>query len=188
MSFLNMEKFNEKFSGYYDYLNEIWKRLYNLVIFFIVFFAAGFLCSGQILKYVVKFFDLKNATIVTTSPFQFFDLAMTVGIYTGFILCVPVFLFHLYKFMKDGLRKKEKKFFFVLLPIGIALFCGGFAYGTVILNYTLNSIAVINLDLGIKNFWDIGVFLTQIVFTSMLLGLLFQFPICLLYTSPSPRD
>jgi sec-independent protein translocase protein TatC len=176
-----MGKFNKILSEYGQYLDEIWKRLYNLVVVFVILFIVGFSFSGVILEFIVNFFNLQNATIITTSPFQFFDLAITVGMYTGFVLCVPLFLFSLYGFLKDGLKGREKKFFFVLLPIGLILFCLGFAYGVVVLYFTLNSIAIINIGLGIKNFWDISIFLSQIILTSILLGLVFQFPIILTF-------
>lgn len=174
-----MDKLSQKFSVYYDYLDDIWQRVYGLVKIFVAFFIIGFFSCGPILKLVIKSFNLQDATIVATSPFQFFDLAMSVGVYTGFIACVPVFLYHMYDFLKSGLEKSEKKFFFVLLPIGFLLFCLGFSYGVVVLNMALGSIATINLGLGIKNFWDINRFLSQVIFTSTLLGVIFQFPIVL---------
>jgi sec-independent protein translocase protein TatC len=176
-----MGKFNKILSEYGQYLDEIWRRLYNLVIVFVILFVIGFSFSGVILKFIISAFNLQNATIIATSPFQFFDLAITVGMYASFVLCVPLFLFHLYMFLKDGLKNKEKNFFIFLLPIGLILFCLGFAYGVVVLYFTLNSIAVINIGLGIKNFWDISIFLSQIILTSILLGLVFQFPIILTF-------
>ncbi len=106
---------------------------------------------------------------------------MSVGIYTGLIICLPLFIYHLYGFLKDGLNNKEKKLFFILLPIGLTLFLAGFAYGFTVLYSTLNSIAAINLSLGVKNLWDINKFLSQIILTSALLGLIFQFPIVLTF-------
>ncbi len=176
-----MEEFQKKFAGYHQYIEDIQKRLRSLVWVFIIFFVAGFFGSGQILKLIVNFFKLDNATIIATSPFQFLDLAMSVGFYTGLLVCLPLAIYHLYDFLKDGLNKKEKKLFFFLLPIGLTLFGIGFAYSFTVLYFTLNSIAAINLSLGLKNFWDIGKFLMQIILTSALLGLIFQFPIMLMF-------
>jgi sec-independent protein translocase protein TatC len=43
--------------------------------------------------------------------------------------------------------------------------------------YALVILAKINISIGIQNVWDIGMFLSQIIMTSTLLGVLFQFPI-----------
>jgi sec-independent protein translocase protein TatC len=57
------------------------------------------------------------------------------------------------------------------------LFVLGFSYGFAIMYYALVILAQINVNIGIQNIWDIGMFLSQIVLTSTLLGVLFQFPI-----------
>lgn len=176
-----MNGIKKKLSDYYQYLEDIRRRLYNLVIVFIIFFVIGFFSSGQILRLIVSFFKLENAAIITTSPFQFLDLAMSVGIYTGIIICLPLFIYHLYGFLRDCLNRKEKKFFFVLLLIGLILFLMGVAYSFAILYSILDAIAAINLSLGIRNLWDINKFLSQIILTSALLGLIFQFPIVLTF-------
>jgi sec-independent protein translocase protein TatC len=137
--------------------------------------------SGTIIKFIVGVFHLKNADIVTTSPFQFLNLAMNIGVYTGFILSLPFLFYHIYAFLKDGLRKKEKKLFFILLPAGFLLFLIGFFYSYTILYFYLNSVASLNVGLGIKNIWDVSSFLFQIILASVFLGVIFQFPIILTF-------
>jgi sec-independent protein translocase protein TatC len=176
-----METFYEKFSGYYDYFDNLRKRLYSLAIVFGVFFVVGFLEAGHIVRAIVDIFRLTDVSIVTTSPFQFLSLATNVGLYTGLIFMAPVLLYHTYDFLKDGLTSKEKKMFFVLLPIGFALFAVGFIYSFIILYFYLNSVSAINLDFGIKNMWDISSFLSQIIIASTLLGFVFEFPIILTF-------
>jgi sec-independent protein translocase protein TatC len=153
----------------------------HLVLVFIAFFFIGLIASGTILKFIIRVFTLRNADIVTTSPFQFFDLAMSVGLYTALIVCAPLFVYQFYRFLRDGLNDGEKRFFFVLLPVSVGLFLIGFTYSFAILYFTLDSIAAFNVGLGIKNLWDINRFLSQIILTSALLGLIFQYPIVLTF-------
>lgn len=174
-----MEKFNQKFSGYYDYFEDIRKRIFSLAVVFFAFFFAGFFESGNILRFVIGIFKLQDASIVTTSPFQFLDLATKIGMYAGLLACMPLLIYHAYDFLKDGLNKKEKRLFFVLLPIGLLLFAAGFAYCFTILYFYLNSVSAINLSFGIKNIWDVSSFMSQVVMASACLGLVFQFPIVL---------
>ncbi len=176
-----MERIAHNHSEYYRYLEDIRRRLYNLVIAFIIFFFVGFLCSGQILKLVIGAFHLQSAEIVTTSPFQSLDLAMSVGMYTGLVICLPLFVYHLYGFLRDGLNRGEKRFFFLLLPAAAGLFLVGFAYGFAILYFTLDTIAAYNASLGIRNLWDISKFLMQLILTSALLGVIFEYPMVLLF-------
>ncbi len=166
---------------YYRYLEDIRQRVRRLVMVFIAFFFVGLIASGPILKFIIRVFTLDNADIVATSPFQFFDLAMSVGLYTALIVCAPLFVYQFYRFLRDGLHDRERRFFFILLPVSIALFLIGFAYSFAILYLTLDSIAAFNVGLGIQNLWDINRFLSQIIFTSALLGVIFQYPIVLTF-------
>lgn len=176
-----MEKFNEKFSSYYDYFEKIRKTVYILSGVFVAAFVLGFLNAGTIMKTFIGIFSLENATIVATSPFQFLDLATKIGLYAGLIVCLPLLIYFVYDFLKDGLTKKEKKLFFILLPTGLVLFVGGFVYCFAILYFYLSSVSALNVAFGIKNFWDISSFLSQIILASVCLGLAFQFPIVLTF-------
>lgn len=176
-----MEGFYQKLSIYNEYFENIRKRVYQITIVFVVFFLIGFFNAGKALKAIIIFFNLEDASIVTTSPFQFLDLATKIGVYTGLIICLPVLIYHVYDFLKDGLSKKEKKLFFVLLPISVVLFLIGFFYCFTILYFYLKSVSFINLSFGIKNVWDVSVFLSQIIFSSVVFGIIFQYPIVLTF-------
>lgn len=175
------EELQQKFDAYSPYLDDIRKKVLHLVLFFIFFFIAGFFLVGPILKFIITFFKIENVTVTTTSPFQFIDLAVNVGMLTALIFCTPIAVYYIYSFLSDGLHAKEKKFFFVLLPIGLALFLIGFSYGFAVLYYALNAIAAINITLGVVNLWAIDIFLSQITLTAALLGIIFQFPIALTF-------
>jgi sec-independent protein translocase protein TatC len=172
-----MDELDKKFSQYYEYLDDIRQRLRGIMIAFMIFFVAGFFSSGEILKAIISFFKLDNASLVTTSPFQLMELSMNIGVWVGLIFCSPFLIYHLYAFFRDGLKKKEKKYFFVIITAGLGLFVAGFAYILAVLYFYLNAAAAINLSFGIKNIWDIGTFLTQVVTAGFFFGLIFQFPL-----------
>lgn len=171
----------KKISTFYPYLDDIRQRVYGLAVIFLALFTIGFLSSGVLLRAVVLFFTIPGVSIVTTSPFQFVDLAMTIGILMALIGCIPLCVYHLYAFLKDCLHTRERFLFFLLLPASALLFALGFAYGFGVLYYALSAIAALNISLGTPNLWDIGRFLSQIGVSAALLGLLFQFPIILIF-------
>jgi len=176
-----IEALGKKFSDYYRYVEDVRERLRGVLLIFMVFFVAGFFSAGEILKYIIAFFKLDNASLVTTSPFQLMELSMNIGAWVGLVFCFPFIIYHLYDFFKPGLKKHEKKYFFVLLFVGCALFLMGFGYILAVLYFYLNAAAVINLSFGIKNIWDIGTFLSQVVTAGFFFGLIFQFPIVLTF-------
>lgn len=172
-----MDELRKKIKEYSPYFTDLFRRIYFLAIFFVITFVAGFLLSAPIIKFLARIFDFKDVVLAATSPFQLVNLAMNAGIFFAVIFSVPVFLYHFYAFIGAGLRKGEKKIFFFLTPLSIFLFLLGFAYSFSILYFTMQTLANINVSLGIKNLWDIGTFISQIISTSALLGIIFEFPI-----------
>jgi sec-independent protein translocase protein TatC len=79
------------------------------------------------------------------------------------------------------LLPKERKIFVLSMPLGVLLFLIGFLYGCGMLYYGIKLIAQTNISLGVVNYWDINTFISQIVLTSSLLGLLFIFPLVITF-------
>ena len=75
---------------YYRYLEDIRKKLFNLVVAFVVFFLAGFFLTAPILKRLVSWFQVKDVSIVTNSPFQFLDLAVNTGLIIASLAVAPL--------------------------------------------------------------------------------------------------
>lgn len=176
-----MERLKEFVGRFTPYLEDIRRRLYVTAILFAVLFAAGFLSASSIIKFILSFFEIKDVIIATTSPFQFADLSIDIGLLIALIFTCPVLVYHIFAFLKPALSKRERRFFYSLMPLSVVLFVLGFVYGFLILYYALIVLAQINVSIGVQNIWDIGMFLSQIVLTATLLGLLFQFPIIMTY-------
>ena len=131
------------------------------------------------MKHILSFVRIDQVTIATSSPFQFADIAMDFGFFSAIMVCVPYIIYSFYIFIVPALTRNEKIKLLKSIPISIVLFIAGFAYGFFILYYALELLASINTSLGIANFWNIGQFLSQILITSALLGLVFEFPLLL---------
>ena len=172
-----MEELQKYTERYVDYLEEIRRRLYNIVIFFGVVFTTGFLSTAPLVKVLTGFFTIKDVSIVATTPFQLLDLAMDVGLFCAVVLTIPLLVYHVYRFLRPGLLPRERRIFFVVLPVALLLFAVGFTYAFATMYYALHAIAAINVGLGVVNLWDVSLFISQMIMTSILLGLLFEFPL-----------
>lgn len=172
-----MNSIYEGINRYSVYLEELRRRLLTLTKIFVVVFIVGFFATPSAVGLIMSVVQFKGVTIVTTSPFQLIDLAMSVGFFFGCIATVPVFLFFLYSFLKPALLPKERGLFFLILPLGFFLYALGFLYSSLMLYYAIKMIALVNVSLGVANYWDINNFISQIVLTSSLFGLLFLSPL-----------
>lgn len=172
-----MNNFQKTISKYSSYFEELRSKLVLLVKIFAIVFAIGFMNVGPIIKLMMKYLSIEGVTIATTSPFQLVDLAMSIGFFISCLITVPILIYFLYSFLKPALLPREKKFFLLALPLALLLFIVGFLYSSVMLYYAIRLIAIVNVHLGVVNYWDISSYIYQIVLTSTLLGLLFIFPL-----------
>lgn len=174
----------EEYSGiteYHPYLEEIRRRIYVLALVVIGIFIIGFFAAGYIIRFGVSMFNVDNVVIATTSPFQYVELATSVGIVLAMVVTAPLAVYHLYAFLRPALNSKEKSIFFKLLPFSLLLFVIGFSYGAATMLFAFKMVAALNTTLGLSNIWDISKFFSQIIVTSAFLGVLFEFPLLLTF-------
>lgn len=175
-----MEEFKKNIEKFLPFLEDLRIRLYRGAILFIIIFIGGFLSAGIILKKILEFVNFDKVIIATSSPFQFANVAMDIGFFLAITVSIPYVIYSFYAFAAPALTKTEKIKLFKSIPISVVLFLFGFFYGFFILYYALEILASINTRLGIANFWNISQFLAELLITSALLGLVFEFPLFLL--------
>ncbi|QQR50404.1 twin-arginine translocase subunit TatC [Candidatus Nomurabacteria bacterium] len=176
-----MDGLHQYLHQYSNYFNELQWRLLSLLRIFALVFIIGFFTTSPLIKLFIKHLAIKDVLIVTTAPFQLINLAMSAGFFLASVVVTPFFVYHLYAFLSPGLLKLEKKLFIALIPVSIPLFFLGFGYGFAILYFAIETIAHLNTTLGIVNYWDITRFVSEIVLTASLLGLVFEFPIVITF-------
>ncbi|QQR82434.1 twin-arginine translocase subunit TatC [Candidatus Campbellbacteria bacterium] len=176
-----MNSFEETLSQYGTYFEELRQAILTVTKVFVGVFALGFFATSPAVRFILEHVRISGVTVVTTSPFQLVELAMSVGFFCACVVVVPLFVFRVYSFLKPGLFPAERTFFAWSAPFGLGLFITGFTYGCVMLYYAIKIIAQVNIGLGVSNYWDISSFISQMVLTSALLGLLFLFPLVITF-------
>jgi sec-independent protein translocase protein TatC len=164
---------------YFPYLMEVRKRLFFVASVFLISTALGFIYYEKIILFSLGVFNLEGINIVFTSPFQFIELSINSGLLVGLIAVFPLIISQVLAFLKPALKKNEYRLVISLLPLSIFLFLFGFTYGIFIMRYVLVIFQEKSLALSIGNFLDVSRFLSQILVTSALMGLAFQFPVVL---------
>jgi len=121
--------------------------------------------------------DLGEVNIVFTSPFQFLNLAISSSLLIGTIATIPLLLYQVLHFLKPALKSKEYRSIIAFMPLSIVLFLGGFTFGFFMMKYVVSIFYSKSLELDIGNMLDISKLLSQILVTSSLMGVAFQYPI-----------
>lgn len=178
-SVLEQGQLQSLYTRYLPFLTEIRRRLLFIVSLFLISGVLGFFYNEKIVSFVLKFFKLEGVNIVFTSPFQFFNLAISSGFLVGVVVVFPVLIYQLLSFLKPALSKHEYKTIIALSPISIFLFLVGFGFGVITMRYVVTLFYEKSVGLSIGNFLDVTNLLSQILMTSILMGLAFQFPVIL---------
>ena len=166
-------------SKYSPFFKEIKKRFIVTLVIFILALIAGFIFYENIIRFIVGLLRLDGVNIVFTSPFQFLSLAMTSAMLVAIIVVLPLIIYQIMSFLRPALRRNEFKIIVTFIPFSIILFVSGFGFGLVIMRYIIEIFYQKSLELNIGNFLDISNLLSQVLITSALMGLAFQFPIIL---------
>lgn len=170
---------DDAYSKFFPFVVEIRRRLLFTFAIILAFSTLGFIYYERIIQFALKIFALEGVNIVFTSPFQFINLAITSSLLVGTITAFPLAIYQTLSFLKPALNKKEFKSILALLPLSVTLFVGGFLFGIVIMRYVLRLFYERSTNLNVGNFLDISSLLSQILVTSIAMGIAFQFPIIL---------
>ncbi|MCM3241030.1 twin-arginine translocase subunit TatC [Heyndrickxia oleronia] len=166
----------------FEHISELRKRLFVIVVFFILAVIVSFFLSQPLIRYLQESDLAKEITMNAfrlTDPFKVF---MEMTLYLALVIILPVILYQLWAFISPGLYEKERKVTLSYIPAAVLLFLAGIAFSYFILfplilkfMMQLSSQMNINPVIGINEYFS---FLFQI---TLPFGLLFELPIVVLF-------
>lgn len=166
----NIERFT-------PYLEEIQKKLFQVLVIFFSFGLIGAINYQPILRFVMRLFNLSGVNLVMTSPYQFISLAVNTGLTIGVAAALVPLLIHFINFMRPALSPSEYHLISRMIPTSVILFIVGFIFGVWVVQFVISLFSKTTLEFAIGNLWDIGHFFSQIILTGLILALVFQLPI-----------
>lgn len=117
--------FEEKLT-LFEHLQELRYRIIFSLVSLFIFSIFGYFLNEKILMFITKPLDKK---LVYLTPVEAFLVRVKVSIFSGFFFSSPLIIYQATAFILPGLKKEERKIFFLILFSGIFLFLlgGGFA-------------------------------------------------------------
>lgn len=165
------------YDRYKPYFFELRKQLFWVLIVFVVGCVFGFFYNQKIFNFILSLYTFKGVTVITTSPYQYIDLTLTITFLSGIIFALPYFLIKIYHFFKPALKPSEIMIIKRFAPLSIILFVLGFYFGLWIMQLIINFYSAVWTGASVSSFWDIQHFFSQVIFTALLTGFIFQIPI-----------
>ncbi len=108
-----------------DHLVELRSRSIISLLTLAVASAICFVFSEPILAYITRYVD----NLVFLSPPEAFITSIKVSIFAGVLIALPMILTQFWLFVLPALKKKERLFFLLVIPVSFVLFYAGVAFG-----------------------------------------------------------
>src|SRR3989344_297672 len=101
---------------YLPYLTDIRRRLFLILIAFVVFALLGAIYYEQIVVFALQLFRIEGVNFAFTSQFQFINLAISSALVAGIIVTLPLVIYEVINFLRPGLNKREYRFLITMVP------------------------------------------------------------------------
>jgi sec-independent protein translocase protein TatC len=160
---------------YLEHLTELRKRLLIALAVFLGFSILCFGWSKGLATFLVS--PVQPVEFVFLSPPDLFMTYLSLSLYAGFVLSLPIILYEIGMFIWPGLEKKERTVIFLSLLLGALLFLAGAAFGFfVMLPYMLKFFLGFGTE-GIKPMISIRDYLNFVGQIVLSFGIAFELPV-----------
>ena len=119
-----------------QHLAELRRRVLYSVLALLVGSAVAFVFFREIIELLVlpaRDLETGGGELVFTEVTELLTTSIKVSMVGGFILALPVILYHVVMFVAPGLTGREKRYLLGFLPAAFAAFVGGVAFGYFVL-------------------------------------------------------
>ena len=172
-------------SSVIGHLLELRRRLLYWIATLLAMFFVLFPFQNRVFDFVatpmLKHLPAGSSMIATsvTSPFM---TPMKLTLMVALFLSVPVFLYHLWRFISPALYKSERRMFLPLLASSVVLFYCGVAFAYFVLFPVAFAFLTSVAPAGVKIMTDINAYLDFVLTIFFAFGLAFEVPVAIVLT------
>lgn len=120
-----------------QHLLELRKRLIWSAISVLICTGVSFALHEQILTFLMApaegFVEIPNQKPIYTDLTEYLGVAMKVSLLGGIVLSLPIILFQTVLFISPGLKTRERRYLYALMPVSLLAFTVGATFGYQIL-------------------------------------------------------
>ena len=161
-----------------EHLDELRQRLFRAFFVLIVTTGASFIFAPQIIDYLARpiggVHDLVSIEITEN-----IGIFMKVSLLCGFIFAMPFIVYEILAFVLPGLKRNERSWLLVVVPLAGVLFAGGVAFTWFVMLPSaipfLTGFMNITTHVRPENYFD---FITRLMFW---IGICFELPLIVMF-------
>ena len=161
---------------------ELRRRLLHSVATLLILFFCLFPFQNQVFEWVARPMIQRlpaGSSMIATGVASPFMTPMKLTLVVALFLAVPVFLYHLWRFISPALYKSERRMFLPLLVSSVLFFYSGVAFAYFVLFPVAFAFLATAAPQGVKVMTDINAYLDFVLTIFFAFGVAFEVPVAI---------
>jgi sec-independent protein translocase protein TatC len=160
-----------------EHLTELRDRLLVIIAALLVASPLVFVFTPGIIQGFKASLLPEGVALIVLNPLEYMYMRFLLAIAGAALLCMPLIIYEVFKFMRPGLYPSERRFFLRVVPLSFALFIiGGLFSYYVLIPFSVGYL--ISYSEGVATpMLVLSRFISFLVFMLLSIGLIFQLPL-----------
>ncbi|NOU66217.1 twin-arginine translocase subunit TatC [Paenibacillus sp. LMG 31461] len=165
-----------------EHLGELRKRIMWILVVLVIGMVGGLVAAKPIIRYLKSIPPADGIGWNVFSPWDALRLYMNFGLAVGLLITLPVILYHIWAFVKPGLRETEQKASLLYVPYAFLLFLLGLSFGYwVVFPMAFYFTSSISKSLEITEMYGAAQYFTFMFNIVLPLACVFEMPIVVMF-------
>ncbi|MGG1553547.1 twin-arginine translocase subunit TatC [Paenibacillus ferrarius] len=165
-----------------EHLTELRKRIMWVLLVLVIGMVAGLIAARPIIRYLKSIPPANGISWNVFSPWDALRLYMNFGLAVGLLITLPVIMYHVWAFVKPGLREEEQRASVLYVPYAFGLFILGLAFGYfVVFPMAFYFTSSISKSLDINEMYGAAQYFTFMFNIVLPLACVFEMPIVVMF-------
>ncbi|WP_248928740.1 twin-arginine translocase subunit TatC [Paenibacillus hamazuiensis] len=165
-----------------EHLAELRKRIIWVIVVLIIGMVIGLIYAQSLINYLKTLPPADKINWNVFSPGDALRIYLNFGLVAGLIITLPFALYHIWAFLKPGLREEEQKASLMFVPFAFLLFLIGLAFGYfVVFRMAFMFTSSISQHLQLTETYGISQYFSFMFSIIIPLALLFELPIVVMF-------
>lgn len=165
-----------------EHLGELRKRIMWILVVLVIGMVGGLVAAKPVIRYLKSIPPARDISWNVFSPWDALRLYMNFGLAVGILITLPVILYHIWAFVKPGLRETEQKASIIYIPYAFLLFLVGLSFGYwVVFPMAFYFTSSISKSLEITEMYGAAQYFTFMFNIILPLACVFEMPIVVMF-------
>lgn len=165
-----------------DHLRELRSRVIWVLLVLVVGMAGGIAVAKHAILFMQTIPPASGMKWHAFSPWDNLRLYLSFAFVIGFLVTLPVALYHIWAFVSPGLREVERRSALLYLPVAVLLYLAGLAFGLfVVFPFAFKFSASISNSLNIVETYGAAQYFSFMFNIILPLSLIFELPVIVMF-------